>query len=615
MTSSRSESPNRHIRSSPLQLSTVLDGDEGTSSQAVPSSRSKVSANESTSTRSTIPFPSEPAEQNETSSGMAVVIQSLRNIVQSRSPSVGAQEEPPTEASTPTPPARPPLSRKKSPVDARLRSLSNPLNPSLSPVDSLSSTRYEGRPKRVSFDHTTSGPTESMQNLANALQVVKNPLTTNEAGLHASPHRTPRISRTPTKGFSSPRSGSHSRSESPRRFWPLFRTQSPGEPWAPKDPYRLRLKLDELRRRHETWQRYWDQLLRQIYRHFLLRLPSVYFTRVSKVFEEAELSRVEVQKMIDASKRARTKRIRTERRRKSLEHVQAQVQGQAPASTSAAPQAQGHRAIDFSTIDPTDYFPTEREWSTTIVSLSLQRFKQSWDEFMDSLNKEWKTLNVVSALLLSAILTMFQVQGSDQPVMRTAAIIALVCALWSLTFGCIYIVRFSTMRSMHKASRWAEEAQRHSTGIWWNVWVFLALPSVFLGWAVISFCVAVLSFTWTTGTATLPSPISDSAAIGPRIGITFVFLLGLAYFYKVVRTLRKYADPLPRNWALHSPPPLTATGERDSDDVPEFDLERAEGIALGTVKDMADRAAAEEKTWVERGRGLIRGFGSVIKTG
>jgi hypothetical protein len=42
--------------------------------------------------------------------------------------------------------------------------------------------------------------------------------------------------------------------------------------------------------------------------------------------------------------------------------------------------------------------------------------------------------------------------------------------------------------------------------------------------------------------------------------------------------------------------------------VTELDLERAEGIALGTVKDMADRAAAEERTWMERGRGLIRGL-------
>lgn len=51
---------------------------------------------------------------------------------------------------------------------------------------------------------------------------------------------------------------------------------------------------------------------------------------------------------------------------------------------------------------------------------------------------------------------MFQVDGSNQPVMRTSALIALICALWSLTFGCMYILRFSTMKSMHKASRWAE---------------------------------------------------------------------------------------------------------------------------------------------------------------
>jgi hypothetical protein len=116
----------------------------------------------------------------------------------------------------------------------------------------------------------------------------------------------------------------------------------------------------------------------------LLRIPSVYFTRVSKVFEEAELSRVEVQKMIDASKRARSRRIR----RKS--HEQGHMQMPTPGPD------QGQRAPD-----PIDFFPSDREWATPIVSPSLNRFKQSWDEFMDSLQKEWKTLNVVSALLLS----------------------------------------------------------------------------------------------------------------------------------------------------------------------------------------------------------------------
>ena len=52
---------------------------------------------------------------------------------------------------------------------------------------------------------------------------------------------------------------------------------------------------------------------------------------------------------------------------------------------------------------------------------------------------------------------MFQTQAmADDPVIRTAALLSLTSALMSLSFGCIYIIRFGTMRSMHKATRWAE---------------------------------------------------------------------------------------------------------------------------------------------------------------
>jgi hypothetical protein len=92
--------------------------------------------------------------------------------------------------------------------------------------------------------------------------------------------------------------------------------------------------------------------------------------------------------------------------------------------------------------------------------------------------REWKTLNLVSALLLSsvsivshlvdilmilivlngrAIISMFQSQVmANDPVIRTAALLSLTSALMSLSYGCIYIVRFGTMRNMYKATRWAE---------------------------------------------------------------------------------------------------------------------------------------------------------------
>lgn len=57
----------------------------------------------------------------------------------------------------------------------------------------------------------------------------------------------------------------------------------------------------------------------------------------------------------------------------------------------------------------------------------------------------------------SAILTMFQIEdAATDPLTRTAALLSLICAIMSLSYGCMYIVRFGTMRSMYRASIWAE---------------------------------------------------------------------------------------------------------------------------------------------------------------
>lgn len=98
---------------------------------------------------------------------------------------------------------------------------------------------------------------------------------------------------------------------------------------------------------------------------------------------------------------------------------------------------------------------------------------------------------------------MFQIPDAEgDPLTRTAALFSLVCALMSLSYGCIYIVRFGTMRSMYRASRWAEvtfhcdkfvyhylttaaflkEARKTNTVIWWNVWVLLAMPAIWIAW-------------------------------------------------------------------------------------------------------------------------------------
>lgn len=97
---------------------------------------------------------------------LAEVIRTLKSFVQP-SPSIEGHKEPQSDPVTPTQPSRPQLSTTRSPSDNRIRAMSGPLKPSLSPVDSLSTTRYEGGPKRVSFDHMSAGPSASMQNLTN----------------------------------------------------------------------------------------------------------------------------------------------------------------------------------------------------------------------------------------------------------------------------------------------------------------------------------------------------------------------------------------------------------------------------------------------------------------
>ncbi|KAF8995617.1 hypothetical protein BDQ17DRAFT_1250470, partial [Cyathus striatus] len=76
--------------------------------------------------------------------------------------------------------------------------------------------------------------------------------------------------------------------------------------------------------------------------------------------------------------------------------------------------------------------------------------------FVNSLLKEWKTHNLTIMLLalcyLRGILTTFQVpEMSDDPLMCTAALLSLVCAIMSLSYGCVFIVCLGAMRSMGKA--------------------------------------------------------------------------------------------------------------------------------------------------------------------
>ncbi|KAF8995621.1 hypothetical protein BDQ17DRAFT_1250474, partial [Cyathus striatus] len=96
------------------------------------------------------------------------------------------------------------------------------------------------------------------------------------------------------------------------------------------------------------------------------------------------------------------------------------------------------------------------------MSPALIRFNYNREALADSLLREWKTLYLTSALLAfflidAGILMSFQApEMSDDPLTITTALLSLICSTMSLSYRCVFIVRLRAMRSMGKASRWAE---------------------------------------------------------------------------------------------------------------------------------------------------------------
>ncbi|PPQ72920.1 hypothetical protein CVT24_000194 [Panaeolus cyanescens] len=248
-----------------------------------------------------------------------------------------------------------------------------------------------------------------------------------------------------------------------------------------------------------------DTIPRQIYLLFLLYLPYLYFSRVSRLFEEAELSIKDIKRgLLDAARKNN---------------------------------------------EPWLFQGTTQQ----VTSDPYERLQKSWNEFVDALISEWNTLNIVSVLLLGALLTALQLDGaSTDPLTRFTALISMICSLMSLMYGCMYIIRFGAMRKTYKVAEWAHEAKQNKTGIWWNVWIMLALPAVWLAWSIILYIVCIMSYVWRTGTDidTTREPFTASQALAPRIVVSVVLFLGLVYLLKITTTLRRYGAIMDRAWQV-----------------------------------------------------------------
>jgi hypothetical protein len=153
-----------------------------------------------------------------------------------------------------------------------------------------------------------------------------------------------------------------------------------------------------------------DTLPRQVYLILLLYLPAMYFSRVSRIFEDAEVSKQEIERMIACggtgpgmiSTRAGNNGLPTTGTWEPNILAQS-TPAHIPMSTFSHPTP-GVRSTGVVSGSPRGVaapvsLPFLNEWKPPFVSPALIRFKHSWEAFIDSLMREWKQLNVISALL------------------------------------------------------------------------------------------------------------------------------------------------------------------------------------------------------------------------
>lgn len=107
-------------------------------------------------------------------------------------------------------------------------------------------------------------------------------------------------------------------------------------------------EVQEITRREKVVVFFTNVLLQQIYLNCLLRLPYMYYSRVDQIFQDAQLTMEEIKEMA--------------------------------LRDSVAEDSQG----------PYSQMPK-----------AYSRLKKNWERFIDNLMREWKTLNIISGLLLS----------------------------------------------------------------------------------------------------------------------------------------------------------------------------------------------------------------------
>ncbi len=146
----------------------------------------------------------------------------------------------------------------------------------------------------------------------------------------------------------------------------------------------------------------------------------------------------------------------------------------------------------------------------------------------------------------------------------------------SILYSVLYLARFHSLRHLERGLSWVfvsgscscvlsvpisdtnlfpnKAAAQPHTSPYWNMWLFLALPAVWLTWSLVFFTASLLSFVWTSGDRRvpdltpftdedrtmgfLPMSLRDFTPLWPRIILTVVLTFGLGVGLLVMKAFR-----------------------------------------------------------------------------
>ncbi|KAJ7718141.1 hypothetical protein B0H16DRAFT_1387856 [Mycena metata] len=149
--------------------------------------------------------------------------------------------------------------------------------------------------------------------------------------------------------------------------------------------------------------------------------------------------------------------------------------------------------------------------------------------------KEWTQMGTAAGVLFSVLFTVLQITSAAyDPAVRTVVQLSIVC----LFFGVIYALVLSVTFGKLQLGVMRIITENPSREAFWNLWVMLSMPLVWITWGGIYFVIFMAVFFWRSGASNepdddhKPSPDQEYA---PRAITSILMIVGVVYFILSVR--------------------------------------------------------------------------------